>query len=238
MPGGGFNAKGFAVASFGQFALASFCQIGGRRVRRRATFRLRAARGLRCRGNGRRLLGFSQLTSFCQMFCQMLNGVTGTLDGAYIVECSDGAIAPRPGAPLVAVDGCGPRDRAGLQQRRRRRGKEVPPGGTGADDVDLCFGNAARELEAFRIDIGAGDRPGQGLDLLALGGIVTGGQAQAVAAGVLRGASLAGAGPRPGAQTRIAPVGSRPVGAGHAAFSRAGRARATTANSACSTAWI
>jgi hypothetical protein len=29
MPGGGFNAEGFALASFGQFALASFGQIAG-----------------------------------------------------------------------------------------------------------------------------------------------------------------------------------------------------------------
>jgi hypothetical protein len=59
MPYGGFNAKGFALGSFGQFELASFRHIGGRGLRPRAKFRLRAARGLRCRGDARRLLGLA-----------------------------------------------------------------------------------------------------------------------------------------------------------------------------------
>jgi hypothetical protein len=101
VPSDGFNAKGFAfasfgrlalasfgqflLASFGQFIVASFGQIGGWAVRaRRATIRSRAARHLRCRGGARRPLGSPQLASFCQMsqlasFCQMPGRVTGTL---------------------------------------------------------------------------------------------------------------------------------------------------------------
>jgi hypothetical protein len=100
-----------ALASFGQFALASFGQISGPGVGARASFRLQIARALRCRGDARKLRGLSQLAPFCQM----LGGITGMLDGACIVEGSDGALAPRPGAPLVAVDRCEPRDRAGLE---------------------------------------------------------------------------------------------------------------------------
>jgi hypothetical protein len=187
MPGRGFNARGFALASFCQLALASFCQL--------------------------------ELASFCQMAGE----VTGTLDAACVVECSDGALAPRPGAPLVAIYRREPRDRSGREQRRRRRGKEVPPGGARPDDVDLGLRDPARELEAFSIGIGADNRPGQSLDLVPPGGIVTGGHAQAVTARVLRRPRFAGAGPRTGARARIAPVGIALAGAGHAASSRAGR---------------
>jgi hypothetical protein len=246
MPYGGFNAKGFALGSFGQFgfasfgrlALASFGQIAGRGIRTRARVRLRAARGLRCRG-GCRLLGLSRLASFCQMsqlasFCQMPSGVTGGLDAACIIELSDGSLAPQPGAPFVAIGRCEPRDPIALAQYF---GKQLPPCGARADDVDLCFGDPARELEAFGIDIRTGDRPGQSLDLVTPGGIVTSGQAQAVAACVLRRARLAGAGPRAGARARVAPVGVTLAGAGHAASSRAGARGAPTASSASSAAW-
>jgi hypothetical protein len=167
--------------------------------------------------------GFAS-ASFCQMsrlasFCQMPGVVTGALDAACIVECSDRALAPRPGAPLVAIYRREPRDRSGREQRRRRRGKEVPPGGARPDDVDLGLRDPARELEAFGIGIGTGDGPGQDLDLVRPGGIVARGQAQAVAARVLRRACLAGAAPRAGARARIAPVGIALAGAGQAASS-------------------
>jgi hypothetical protein len=227
MPGGGFRCDGFALASFCQsarggpnakgFLLASFGQIAGRAVGALATHRVRVARRLRWQGGARRLLGRSQLASFCQM----PGAVTGTLDAACIVELPDGALAPRPGAPLVAIDRREPRDRSGRQQRRRRRGKEVPPGGARPDDVDLGFRDPARELEAFGIGAGIGtdDRPSQSLDLVPPGGIVAGGEAQAVTACILRRPRLAGAGPRAGARARIAPVGVAPAGAGHAASS-------------------
>jgi hypothetical protein len=238
MPYGGFNAKGFALGSFGHFgfasfgrlALASFGQIAGRGIRARARVRLQATRGRRCRAGARRLLGLSQLASFCQM----PRGVTGTLDAACIIELSDGALAPQPGAPLVAIGRCEPHDSIALAQCF---GKQLPPCGARADDVDLCFGDPVRELEAIGIDIRTGDRPGQSLDLVAPRGIVTGGQAQAVAACVLRRARLAGAGPRAGARTRVAPVGVTLAGAGHAASSRTGARSAPTANSASSAAW-
>jgi hypothetical protein len=133
MPYGGFNAKGFALGSFGHFgfasfgrlALASFGQIAGRGIRARARVRLQATRGRRCRAGARRLLGLSQLASFCQM----PSSVPGTLDAACIVERSDGALALRPRTPLVAIDRREPRDRSGREQRRRRRVKAVPAGG-------------------------------------------------------------------------------------------------------------
>jgi hypothetical protein len=170
-------------------------------------------------------------------FCQTRREVIGTLDGACIIERSDGALALQPGAPLVTIYRREPRDRSGGEQRRRTRGKEVPPGGARPDDVDLGFRDPARELEAFGIGIETDNRPGQSLDLVPPGGIVTGGHAQAVTACVLRRPRLADAGPRTGARARIAPVGIAPAGAGHAASSRAGGAGATTASEASSAAW-
>jgi hypothetical protein len=152
-------------------------------------------------------------------FCQTRREVIGTLDGACIIERSDGALALRPGAPLVTIYRREPRDRSGGEQRRRTRGEEVPPGGARPDEVDLGFRDPARELEAFRIYIGAGDRAGQSLDLVPPGRIVAGRQAQAVPARVLRRARLAGAGPRPRAGARIAPVGITLACAGHSRLS-------------------
>jgi hypothetical protein len=151
----------------------------------------------------------------------MASEVTGTLRGTCIVERSDGALAPQPGTPLVAVDRREPRDRSGREQRRGRCGKEVPPGGARPDDVDLGFRDPARELEAFGIGAGIGtdDRPSQNLDLVPPEGIIAGGEAQAVTACVLRRPRLAGAGPRAGARARIAPVGIALAGAGQAASS-------------------
>jgi hypothetical protein len=147
MPGRGFNARGFALASFCQLAVASSCQLAS--------------------------------ASFCQFelasFCQMAGEVTGALDAACIVELPDGALAPRPGALPVAIYRRQPRDRSGREQRRRRRGKEVPPGGARPDDVDLGLRDPARKLEAFGIGIGAGDGLSQNLDLVPAGGVVAGG---------------------------------------------------------------
>jgi hypothetical protein len=154
----------------------------------------------------------------------MLAGIAGGLRAACIIELSDGALASRQGTPLVAIyrrEARG-RSRSGIAQRR---GKQVPACGARADDVDLRFGDPARELEAFRIGIPAGDCPRQSFDLVRPGRIVTGGQAQAVATRVLRRARLACAGPRSRAGARIAPVGIAPAGAGHAATSRAGAVR-------------
>jgi hypothetical protein len=89
------------------------------------------------------------------------------------------------------------------------------------DDVDLGFRNPARELEAFRVGTGAGDGPGQSLDLAEAGGVVAGGETQAVTASVLRRPRFAGAGPRAGAGTRIAPVGITLAVGSHGVSSRA-----------------
>jgi hypothetical protein len=129
---------------------------------------LRAAGGLRCRGDARRLLGFLELGSFGQLPARLGGG----LPNARTIELPDGALAPRQGAPLVAVYRREARGCSGLAQHR---GKQVPACGARADDVDLCFGDPARELEACRIGIGAGDRAGQSFDLVRPGRIVTGG---------------------------------------------------------------
>jgi hypothetical protein len=150
-------------------------------------------------------------------FGQMQPGVPGSLPTAGVVKLADGAFAQRPGAPLVALSRGQARDAVALAQRLRKQG---PARAARTDEVDLCGGNPARELETFRIGLGAGDLAGQGRDPGRAGGIVACRDAQAVSACVLGRPCLAGAGPRPGAGAGIAPIGLAPARAGHALLGR------------------
>ncbi|MCC6780857.1 MAG: hypothetical protein IT537_30145 [Hyphomicrobiales bacterium] len=129
-------------------------------------------------------------------------------DAPRVVERDDGAAAPAPGAALVALEGGAATDRLGLGARDRRG--EGEPRLPYARQVDLRRRDGVRQGAQLRARRRAGDRACQRRGLLVAGGIIAELGAQAMAAGVLRRARLAGRGARPGAGAGVAAVGVRP----------------------------
>jgi len=135
------------------------------------------------------------------LFCQ--TAVAGDIRSA-LIEIPNRAVASRPGAAFVTIQGDEPRQSVG---RGRCLGKRVHAGPPDPNQVDLRGGDLTCARKPCRIGIGTGDRAGEGGDFLYRGRVELDRAGKPVLVGILGDPSLTGLGSWSGAGLGVAAIG-------------------------------